>query len=180
MKNSITIAAVSIAVAWGGYTLSDFAGLVPHSTTAAVITSTSVATPEPRAKAPSPQEYLTREGSKVFATDTSLIVSWLDRTGDELGFEIHRSTTFDFIPDTTYVVRVGTDVTSYEDVTVVPDLVYYYKVRAILPGNPPALSKFSKSAYGWVEKDGKSLSQDVNTSLETETSEEEMASEEIF
>jgi len=68
-------------------------------------------------------------GLTVTAGNTlGLVLNWTDNTGDETGFRIDRKTG----AGGTYsgIAAVATNITSYDDTTIQPGTVYYYRVRA--------------------------------------------------
>jgi hypothetical protein len=73
-------------------------------------------------------------------------VSWRDNSGNESGFEVHRSTT-GANGAFTLLAKTGAGVTSYNDVGVAPSTAYCYEVRAFrITGNKTSYSALSNAA----------------------------------
>jgi large repetitive protein len=61
--------------------------------------------------------------------NTSIQLNWSDRSNNESGFEIHRSTSMNGAY--TLLTTTGANATSYTDAAIQVGTLYYYKVRAI-------------------------------------------------
>jgi len=61
----------------------------------------------------------------------SMIVTWTDNSGDEIGFEIQRRAQGEAAFTALVPGTVGVDVTSYQDDTATPDKMWEYQVRAL-------------------------------------------------
>jgi PKD repeat protein len=67
-----------------------------------------------------------------------ILVTWLDRSDNEIGFLIERSVGNN--SNFNRLAAVGANVTSYEDTNVQLDIDYFYRVVALLPnGNKPSV-----------------------------------------
>ena len=60
---------------------------------------------------------------------TSLVLTWLDRSDNESGFEIDRSLNDDFTEADTFSADVNE--TRFEDAQLTPETIYHYRVRAV-------------------------------------------------
>lgn len=77
-------------------------------------------------------------------SQSSVQLTWEDKTPDESGFEIYRSDNgengaFSLIHTT------GSNVTTYTDNSIIPGTIHYYKVNALRPEGP---TEFSNTANG--------------------------------
>lgn len=71
-----------------------------------------------------------------------ILVWWQEDAPNESGFELQRSTNG---TDWTWLTNVGPNVVSFTDLTVAPDRLYFYRVRAV---NGSGASRFSNVASG--------------------------------
>jgi hypothetical protein len=79
-------------------------------------------------------------------SDSRIDISWQDNSGNESGFEVHRSTTG---PTGVFTLHasVGADVTSYSDAGLAHSTEYCYRIRAFrVSGRKTSYSQFSASA----------------------------------
>ncbi|MFT3846783.1 MAG: fibronectin type III domain-containing protein [Lacibacter sp.] len=76
--------------------------------------------------------------------NTSIGLNWSDRSNNETGFEVYRSSSL----NGTYSLLTTTaaNVTSYTDATVAAGTLYYYKVRAVKTGAPTVYSDYTNTA----------------------------------
>jgi fibronectin type 3 domain-containing protein len=88
-----------------------------------------------RDTAPTAPQYL--EASDVSAT--ALVLTWVDTSTNETGFEIERSRQADF--DNADTLTADMNQARYEDSGLTPDTRYYYRVRAIGDIGPSAYSQ---------------------------------------
>ena len=149
MKKVITVSALALVVAYGGYALSSMAGL--FDTPAAILIPSSSFKPKP-ATSDSVEQIVLKHNSRkgAIADDSTITLTWKDRTDNEKGFEIHRSTTHNFTPGTIVIKKVGENVTTFKDTEVIPGVIYYYKVRAVLSSDSALFTSFSNNASTWV------------------------------
>lgn len=83
--------------------------------------------------------------SAVAVSESQIDVSWQDNSSNELGFEVHRSSS----PSGVFSLRLGTgpNVTSFRDEGLSASSQYCYKVRALRKtGNNTGYSAFSNTA----------------------------------
>lgn len=85
-------------------------------------------------------------------TDHQVDLTWTDRSSDELGFRIERSTGPNGLFE--HVADVGENVSSYSDVSPYPATNYYYRVRAF-----DATRNSSYSNEDWALTPGKDFSE---------------------
>lgn len=76
--------------------------------------------------------------------NTSITLNWSDRSNNETGFEVYRSTSL----NGTYSLLTTTaaNVASYTDATVTAGTLYYYKVRVVKTGTPTVYSDYTNTA----------------------------------
>jgi len=123
---SLQCAAVSLIGCAADQSLNPFLVVGPH---AAVLSAPPVAAPaNPGASA---------------ASENTVDIIWLDKSDNESGFEVHRSTSG---PNGTYTLLATTaaNATSYRDSALVAATQYCYQVRAVrVSGNKKSYSSFS-------------------------------------
>jgi outer membrane protein assembly factor BamB len=98
------------------------------------------------------------------ASDTQVDLSWTDRSADELGFSIERSTGPNGLFE--QIALVGQNVSTYSDMSPYPAKNYYYRVRAY-----DATRFSSYSNISWALTPGK----DFSEILHGDTSRKQMA-----
>src|SRR5690606_13405037 len=91
-----------------------------------------------------PAIFVPSELNAAGISDSQVALSWSDNSPTETGFQIYRSTT-DNENGFQLLATVGADVRSYTDNTVSEGQLYYYKVRAILPGGPTSYTNVASS-----------------------------------
>jgi hypothetical protein len=68
-------------------------------------------------------------------SDTAIMLTWLDNSDNEDGFQIERALSAD--GPWTLVATVGPNVTTFMDSDLQPQVVYFYRVRACVGCAPP-------------------------------------------
>lgn len=77
-------------------------------------------------------------------TQTSLNLTWADKSSNETGFEIYRSSSMN--GTYTLIATTAANATSYTNNGLTANTIYYYKVRAAAAG--PLYSEYSNTASG--------------------------------
>lgn len=77
-------------------------------------------------------------------TNSTISLSWSDRSNNETGFEVYKSTSM----NGTYslVTTTSANTTSYIDAAIQPGTLYYYKVRSVRDGTPTTFSEYTNIA----------------------------------
>lgn len=77
-------------------------------------------------------------------SNTTIGLNWTDRSSDETGFEVYKSTSLN--GTYTLLTTTAANVTSVTDAAIQPGILYYYKVRALKAGVPAVYSNYSNTA----------------------------------
>lgn len=90
-----------------------------------------------------PSQFVPTDLSAAGLSKTQIILNWSDNSPTETGFEVYRSSSEN--GTYTLLATTGADVSTYNDNGVSSGQLYYYKVRALLPGGPSAYTNVASS-----------------------------------
>lgn len=99
--------------------------------------------------------------SNLVITDTastSITIQWTDNSLSESGFIIARRTENEMV--FSYIDTVGTDILTYQEVGLTPDVLYFYKVCAY---NSYGLSDFSNTVSAVTKKSTNIVAQNISS-----------------
>lgn len=95
-------------------------------------------------------------------------LSWTDNSNNETGFELSRST--DPVSGFVSIVKLGANITSFQDSTVDASTKYYYRVRAINANGESSYDKQGRGVdYAYYETNSLSTLPNFNTLIPVQT-----------